>query len=175
MRSSRMMEVRPHLAHRELGTYDEPPGQASTLAGPVQRGEPGPEEPCGAQETGSPVPPLAGGGVASRRARLSVGLDRACAGSAPWSGTWRRGRCGRCSGCSASWPPGPCRRAGKRGGGARRAVAGGAPMGRCGKEGQGLARRRRGPAAGPVPRASTPRPLEGRLRPRGALFPGHGR
>ncbi|XP_042119654.1 grpE protein homolog 2, mitochondrial isoform X1 [Peromyscus maniculatus bairdii] len=61
MRSSRMMEVRPHLAHRELGTYDEPPGQASTLAGPVQRGEPGPEEPCGAQETGSPVPPLAGG------------------------------------------------------------------------------------------------------------------
>lgn len=48
---------------------------------PVQRGEPGPEEPCGAQETGSPVPPLAGrGGVASRRARLSVWLDRACAG-----------------------------------------------------------------------------------------------
>lgn len=166
--------MRPHLAHRELGTYDEPPGQASTLAGPVQRGEPGPEEPCGAQETGSPVPPLAGGAWPLGGLVSSSGWTARARGRRPGL---EHGGAAVVGGAAAAAPPGlrdgvaePVRGAAGSGGPWR-----GRADGPLWKEGQGLARRRRGPAAGPVTRASTPRPLEGRLRPRGALFPGHGR
>lgn len=84
------------------------------------------------------------GGVASRRARRSSWLQCARVVSALYSGTWRRVRCGRCSGCSASWPRGLCLRAGERGR-RRRERGDGQPW-----EGRrGLAGRRQGPA--PVP------------------------
>lgn len=114
--------------------------------------------------------PTSGRGVAFRRARLSAWLERACAVSTFWSGTWRRGRCGRCSGCSAFWPRGLCQRAGKRGVGAGQAVAWARRWAAVGRK----ARANSAPArTGLRPRdpASTPRLWEGRLRPVGALFP----
>lgn len=105
-------EVRSRLAHRELGTYYEALGTSILPARKSSVAHRKPE-----------VPAYTGGGAWLSGERGSP-LGWSARARCRRSGTWRRGRCGRCSGCSASWPRGLCQRAGKqRGGRAGQAVA----------------------------------------------------